>query len=187
MADRINARHILITGGVRSGKSKFAEDMAGGFGEKVIYLATAQALDIEMQERILKHQQRRPEDWTTIEEPLKIVEVLSQYQSGTTVLLDCLTLYLSNLFFKYEGMSAAQHEQVIGAKITSLAEMIKRSNANIIMVSNEIGWGLVPENALARRFRDLAGNANQIIATVCEEVYLMVSGLPIQIKGGRNV
>lgn len=187
MADLISVRHILVTGGARSGKSKFAENMAGKFGGNVIYLATAQALDNEMRERILKHQQRRSKDWVTIEEPLEIAEVLSKFQTGATVLLDCLTLYLSNLYFRYEELSTDKQEQAINVKITNLAETIKRSNANIIIVSNEIGWGLVPENALARRFRDLAGNANQTIATVCEEAYLMVSGLPVQIKGGRNV
>ncbi len=187
MIDTINTRHIFVTGGARSGKSKYAEGLAGSLGEKVIYLATAQALDTEMEERIQKHRQRRPGDWTTIEEPLEIPEVIAKYQSRTTILLDCLTLYLSNLFFKYEALPPNSQEQTIGAKIAVLAETIKRSNVNIIIVSNEIGWGVVPENNMSRRFRDLAGSANQTIAAVCDEVYLLVSGLPIRIKGGSDV
>lgn len=187
MANPTDTRHIFVTGGARSGKSKYAEGLAGSLGEKVIYLATAQALDTEMDERIQKHRQRRPVDWITIEEPLEIPEVLAKYQRGTTILLDCLTLYLSNLFFKYEELPLDCREGIIDAKIGVLAETIKRSNANIIIVSNEIGWGLVPENDLGRRFRDLAGSANQTIAAVCDEGYLLVSGLPVRIKGGSDV
>lgn len=179
-------RHFFITGGVRSGKSKFAENLAGELGGKVIYLATAQALDPEMEERINRHRQHRPNEWTTIEEPLEAVSVIAGFQSGTTVLLDCLTLFLSNLFFKYEDLPADRQEQAIYAQIKDLAKTVKRSSANIIIVSNEIGFGLVPENNIARRFRDIAGNANQTVAAACDEVYLMVSGIPVRIKGGRN-
>lgn len=178
-------RHIFITGGVRSGKSKFAEKLAGELDGKVIYLATAQALDTEMEERIKRHKQRRPIEWTTIEEPLKVVPVIDEFQSGTTILIDCLTLLLSNLFFKYENLTTDCQEQTIDAQIADLAETVNRSSANIIIVSNEIGFGVVPENDVARRFRDIAGNANQTIAAACNEVYLMVSGIPVRIKGGR--
>ncbi len=186
MTERISPRHILVTGGVRSGKSKFAEDLAGRLGGKVIYLATAEALDDEMRQRIEKHRRYRPHDWTTIEEPVQVPEVLSKYQKGTTVLLDCLTLYLSNLFFKYEHLDADGREQAVNDRITALAATVKRSDANIIIVTNEVGWGVVPDNELGRRFRDLAGSANQTIAAVCEEVYLMVSGIPVRIKGGKD-
>jgi adenosylcobinamide kinase/adenosylcobinamide-phosphate guanylyltransferase len=180
-------RHILVTGGTRSGKSKFAEDLAGRIGEEIIYLATAQALDDEMKERIKRHQQRRPKNWRTIEEPLEASGIISGCQRGATVLLDCLTLFLSNWFFKDEVLSLEYREEIINQKIASLAKTVKGSEANIIIVSNELGWGLVPENELSRRFRDLAGDANQRIAEVCEEVYLLISGIPVQIKGGRNV
>ncbi len=180
-------RHILITGGVRSGKSKFAEIFAKELGGRVIYLATAQALDAEMEERINKHREHRPVDWTTIEEPLEVVPVIAGFQNGTTILLDCLTLFLSNLLFKYDDLPVDRQEQAIDAQIADLTKAVNQSSANIIIVSNEIGWGLVPENALARRFRDLAGSANQRMAAVSDEVYLMVSGLPVRIKGGKDV
>jgi adenosylcobinamide kinase/adenosylcobinamide-phosphate guanylyltransferase len=180
-------RHILVTGGTRSGKSKFAEDLACAIGKEIIYLATAQALDDEMEERIKKHQQRRPKSWTTIEEPLEAAGIISGCHQGTTVLLDCLTLLISNWFFKVEGLSLDCREAAVERQIVSLAEAVKVSDANIILVSNELGWGLVPENELARRFRDLAGSANQRIAEVCEEVFLLVSGIPVPIKGGRDV
>ncbi len=187
MTEGINQKHIFITGGARSGKSKYAEDLAGELGGKVIYLATAQALDIEMKERIRKHRQRRPENWTTVEEPLDVTRVIAECQRGTTVLLDCLTLYLSNLFFKYEFLSVDCQEQTINNHIIELADIVKQSNANIIIVSNELGWGVVPENNLARRFRDLAGMANQTIAAICDEVYFLISGLPVRVKGGCDV
>lgn len=180
-------RHTLITGGVRSGKSKFAEKLAGAMGGKIIYLATAQALDAEMRERIDKHRRQRPVEWTTIEEPLEVVSVIAGHNSGTTILLDCLTLFLSNLFFRYADLPTERQEQTVFAQIEGLAEMVEGSSANIIIVSNEIGAGVVPENAVARRFRDLAGNANQRIAAACNEVFLMVSGIPVQIKGAGDV
>lgn len=177
----------MVTGGTRSGKSKFAEDLADAIGGEIIYLATAQALDDEMKERIKKHQQRRPKNWTTIEEPLEAARIISGCHQGTTVVLDCLTLLISNWFFKGEERSLDCREAFVDAEITSLAGAIMESNANLIVVSNELGWGLVPENELSRRFRDLAGNANQRIAEVCEEVFLIVSGIPLPIKGGSDV
>lgn len=187
MIDRNCARHVMVTGGVRSGKSRYAEEMAAKLGGKVTYLATAQALDVEMEERIERHQQRRPNDWKTIEEPLEVITVLSRCQKGDTVLLDCLILYLSNLFFKYAELPIGSQEQIISEKVADLAETVKRSKANVIIVTNEIGWGVVPDNSLARRFRDMAGTANQKLAAVCDEVYLLVSGLPIRIKGDNDV
>lgn len=177
----------MITGGVRSGKSKFAEELAGKLGGEIIYLATAQALDREMEERIKKHQQHRPQNWTTVEEPLEAARIIAGCRRETTVLLDCLTLYLSNWFFKDEDLSLDCREEIVSRAVTGLAETVKGSDANIIIVTNELGWGVVPENALARRFRDLAGRANQKIAECCDQVYLMVSGIPIRIKGGEDV
>lgn len=180
-------RHIMITGGVRSGKSKFAEELAGKLGGEIIYLATAQALDREMEERIKEHQQHRPQNWTTVEEPLEAARIIAGCQRGTTVLLDCLTLYLSNWFFKDEDLSLECREETVSRAVTGLAEAVKGSGANIIIVTNELGWGVVPDNTLARRFRDLGGRANQKIAEYCDQVYLMVSGIPIRVKGGEDV
>jgi adenosylcobinamide kinase / adenosylcobinamide-phosphate guanylyltransferase len=188
MKQLIKPRHLLITGGSRSGKSKFAECQAELLGGQVVYLATAEAGDSEMAERILKHQQRRPPDWVTVEAPLDVIKTLSCYQAGYTILVDCLTMYLSNLYFKYEQTSKAEAlPQLIDGEMTHLAEVITSSAANLIIVTNEVGWGIIPDNPLARVFRDLAGLSNQQIAAVCDEVYLVVSGIPMEIKGAADV
>lgn len=186
------SKHILVTGGTRSGKSQFAEKLAISFDTKVVYVATAFAPDgfndQEMSERIAKHRQRRPSEWLTIEKPLNIDEVLLTYQAGYTLIIDCLTIYVSNLLFQNENFSTeAEAETIIHNELVKLAEAIKSSTANVIIVSNEVGWGIVPENKLARIFRDLAGSTNQIIAKACHEVYLVVSGIPVKIKGEADV
>jgi adenosylcobinamide kinase/adenosylcobinamide-phosphate guanylyltransferase len=181
-------RHMLITGGSRSGKSRFAETQAGLLGNQVVYLATAENRDDEMAERIAKHRQHRPLDWLTVEAPLQVIEVLKRYQAGYTVLLDCLTLFLSNLYFKYEGeASEGELSQCIDREILQLTKIIASSDANLVIVTNEVGWGIVPDNPLARAFRDIAGSANQQIAAACSEVYLVVCGIPLQIKGVADV
>lgn len=188
MKQLIKPRHLLITGGSRSGKSKFAENQAELLGGQVVYLATAEAGDSEMMERILKHQQRRSTDWVTVEAPLDVVGTLERFQTGYTILVDCLTMYLSNLYFKYEStVKIEELPQRIHKEIAHLAEVITSSAANLIIVTNEVGWGIVPDNPLARAFRDLAGLSNQQIAAVCDEVYLVVSGIPMKIKGVADV
>lgn len=188
----LKPRHILVTGGTRSGKSEFAESLAGSLVGNVVYLATAAAYtainDEEMNLRIAKHQQRRPLQWLTVEEPINLHEILLKYQTGYTIILDCLTIYISNLLFTTEvPVAEADREIFIKNRLADLAEIINSSDANIIIVSNEVGWGIVPENKLARVFRDLAGIANQIIAGACSEVYLVVSGIPVKIKGEPDV
>ena len=188
MVEPILGRHILVTGGSRSGKSKFAEEQAVNLGDPVVYLATAQALDPEMEERIALHRKRRPADWLTVEAPLDVDLILPRYNDGYTVLLDCLTMYVSNLYFELEANAAAEVlETKLRQKVEVLALAVRTSRANLIIVTNEIGWGVVPDNALARRFRDLAGWANQVLASACNEAYLIVSGIPVRIKGGVNV
>ena len=151
----------------------------------MVYLATAEVRDEEMAERIIRHQQQRPPEWLTVEAPLDITGPLLKYQSGYTVLLDCLTMYLSNLYFHYESTCHAQElDGIILEKFNELVQVILNSKANIIIVTNEVGWGIVPENFIARKFRDLSGTVNQYIAGVCNEVYLLVCGIPMKIKGG---
>jgi adenosylcobinamide kinase / adenosylcobinamide-phosphate guanylyltransferase len=177
-------RHLLITGGVRSGKSRFAENLATEMAGQIVYLATAEPGDAEMAERIARHQQRRPKDWLTIETPLDVPMILRTYQGGYTILLDCLTLYLSNLYFKFQKISeAGELEELLHQELAGLAEIVATSEANLIIVTNEVGWGIVPENPLARAFRDLSGWANQQMARVCDEVYLVVCGIPMKFKG----
>ncbi len=173
---------IFITGGSRSGKSAFAEKLALASGGPLGYLATAQMLDGEMEERIRIHRERRGEEWHTIEEPTHLSQTLArcdgQYNS---ILVDCITLWLSNLMFKYE-----QAEEDIEARIAEDLQRLKTTLHGmvtpVIIVSNEVGMGIVPENDLARLFRDIAGRTNQILATAADEVHVVISGIPLKLK-----
>jgi adenosylcobinamide kinase / adenosylcobinamide-phosphate guanylyltransferase len=171
---------ILITGGCRSGKSRFASDFANQHFSKKLYLATCEALDEEMAQRIEHHKKMRGPEWQTLEEPVKIVEGIRQYEDGVEViLLDCITLWLSNLLTK------GNTDLKIMDEINRFVEMIKQTPASLVIVSNEVGMGIVPVDPLGRRFRDLSGMANQRIAQVAETVIFMVSGIPIFLKGAE--
>ncbi len=176
------SRTIFITGGARSGKSRFAEQTAHNFGAPLCYLATAQILDDEMGQRILKHQQRRGDAWLTIEEPLQLAETLANHD-GTynAVLIDCLTLWLSNLLMLHEYLGAKAEERILGY-VRNLAETLRGMKTPVIIVTNEVGMGIVPENKLARLFRDIAGQANQTIAATASEAWLVASGIPLKLK-----
>ena len=190
-----NSELIFILGGARSGKSSFALKLAESIKGKRLYIATAEALDDEMAKRIKKHKKERGDNWNTIEEPIKIVEVIKKnnpplppFTKGgkggfNVILLDCLTLWISNLMHrearsKGQGARGGRTLQ----KITDLISACKKAKASIIIVSNEVGLGIVPDNPLARQFRDIAGFANQKIADAAGEVYFMVSGIPLKIK-----
>ncbi|WP_261665070.1 bifunctional adenosylcobinamide kinase/adenosylcobinamide-phosphate guanylyltransferase [Deinococcus sp. Marseille-Q6407] len=166
----------FVTGGARSGKSSFAERLAAGYGAPVTYLATAQAFDDEMSERIARHRQDRPAHWQTWEEPLDVPAALRQAPDGT-VLLDCLSLWVSNLVLA-DWSDAA----VLTAADELLAAARARSGRTIL-VTNEVGFGIVPDNALARRYRDLLGWVNQRCAAESDQAWLLVSGLPVMLKG----
>ena len=163
----------LITGGARSGKSSFAEKLTLSFGKPVIYIATAQGFDEEMEKRIVIHQQRRGDVWRTINEPLAISNILISSDGQGACLVDCLTLWLSNLIFAEEDLPKAA---------SSLIDSITARHDPVILVTNEVGGGIVPENALARRFRDEAGHLNQIVAEAVDEVYTCISGIPVKLK-----
>lgn len=168
---------IFITGGARSGKSRFAVAEASKIKSKKLYIATAQALDEEMKERIEKHKKHRGKDWDTHEEPLDIVDVIKKNKDEYSVMVvDCLTLWLSNLMH-----SNKDTEQEIDCFVSSLSNI----NCTLFFVSNEVGMGIVPENELARKFRDIAGVLNQKIAAISDEVYLVTAGIPIKIKGEK--
>ena len=169
---------ILIGGGARSGKSSFAQKMAEELPGRRAYLATAQALDQEMEKRIAKHQADRGTNWhTTIEEPLELTGCLQQTSADFDIILvDCITLWLSNM------MGRNDSDQQILQAIDALADSLNLLPATIILVSNEVGLGLVPEHPLGRRFRDLAGLANQRLAKACREVYFTIWGLPQKLK-----
>lgn len=172
------AKNILITGGARSGKSRLAEHLAGEFGAPLGYIATGQAGDAEMAERIGRHQARRGPAWQTIEEPIALTQIIRERDGYfNTMLVDCITLWLTNLLLKYDD--AAQ----VLADVKELTEELPMLKTPLILVSNEVGMGIVPENRLARTFRDVAGEANEMIAKTADEVYVTLSGLPLKLKG----
>lgn len=169
------SRHILVLGGARSGKSAFAEQRATAHEQDRLYIATAEARDDEMRIRVAEHRKRRGDSWRTIEEPIRLPQILrGQCAANRFVLVDCITLWISNLMLSSED---------VGSALAELCELVPRLEGSVAFVSNEVGQGIVPANDLARRFRDEAGFANQKIAAACEEVYLLVAGLPLKIKG----
>jgi adenosylcobinamide kinase/adenosylcobinamide-phosphate guanylyltransferase len=163
---------ILITGGVRSGKSAIAEGRTLGFGTPAVYIATAQAFDGEMETRIATHQARRGAEWRTVQEPLDLVGALTA-TDGVPRLVDCLTLWLTNQMLGGHDWQAAGRD---------LCAALARQSAPVVLVTNEVGLGIVPENRLAREFRDAAGLLNQWVAAVADEVIFAVAGLPMKVK-----
>lgn len=176
---------IFITGGARSGKSNFAEKMALSLGKPVAYLATGQPLDKEMAYRIKKHKTKRSTEWETYEEPIEVSELVSSLGGEKEVILiDCLTLLVSNLLLREKNkVGNPQWEEKILLEIEKLTEISYQVPAQIIIVSNEVGMGLVPDNPLGRVYRDILGRANSIIANKADEVFMMISGIPLKIKG----
>jgi adenosylcobinamide kinase/adenosylcobinamide-phosphate guanylyltransferase len=168
----VSGRAILVLGGARSGKSRYAEGLAAGFAGRRAYIATPQPGDVEMAARISAHRAARALDWATIEAPLELVEALEQ-ATGDFVLIDCLTLWISNLLLA---------DLEVAPRIERLALALKARPGTLVMVSNEVGLGIVPDNPLARRFRDEAGLAHQHLAKASDEVIFMTAGLPARLK-----
>ena len=170
----------LVLGGARSGKSARALGMAEAQAAETsagrVFVATAEALDEEMADRIARHRAERSQAWRTIEAPLDLACALDGCSADDVVLVDCLTLWLSNSMLREDG----GHERRVDAMLLAL----RRRNEPTVVVSNEVGWGVVPDNALARRFRDEAGRLNQVVAAIADRVELVVSGLPLVLKGG---
>jgi adenosylcobinamide kinase/adenosylcobinamide-phosphate guanylyltransferase len=162
----------FVIGGARSGKSKFALEKASACKGKKIYIATAQAFDDEMAERIGKHKKERSAEWESLEEPLKIKEAVTSGKYDV-ILLDCLTLWLSNLLLNNKDVEK---------EIDSFCSSLPALNCSLFAVSNEVGLGIVPDNELSRKFRDLAGCLNQKVAKAADEVYLVTAGIPLKIK-----
>jgi adenosylcobinamide kinase/adenosylcobinamide-phosphate guanylyltransferase len=181
---------VLVTGGARSGKSTYAERIAGDCGNDVLYVATAVPVDVEMRDRIQKHRRQRPARWSTFEGYRELKRV---YQSGTpweAILVDCVTVMITNLLFEQTGedvenltsVELAEMEEAIHAEFREFLDEAVRHPCPVIMVANEVGFGIVPENKMARIFRDIAGRVNQYIASRADEVYLVVCGIPVKIK-----
>ena len=175
---------ILVTGGARSGKSSFAEKLALKLGGgRAAYIATAQIFDDEMNFRVKLHRERRGENWTTFEAPFAAEEKISEASKNfRAILFDCVTLYVSNFLCAAELDDEKILYDELRGLIQKLIDAAKNSDAAIIFVTNEVGGGIVPENKLARRFRDLAGLANQMLAAQSEKVFLTVAGLPVDLK-----
>ena len=169
----MGARLTLVLGGARSGKSRHAESLISALPPPWTYVATAEGLDSEMAERIAAHRGRRGERWNTIEAPRDIVAALAAHTTAP-MLIDCLTLWLSNVL-----LAGAD----VDAEIERLEQALTRTPAPVVLVANEVGFGIVPDNALARRFRDLQGFLNQRIAARADRVVLVVAGIPMTIKG----
>jgi adenosylcobinamide kinase/adenosylcobinamide-phosphate guanylyltransferase len=174
VTDNSGPRAILVTGGARSGKSRFAELLAADSGLEKVYVATGAAHDGEMAERIALHRDRRGNCWRTVEEPLDLCGALRRdCAEDRVVLVDCLTLWLSNLMFS---------EKDIAAESARLCAVLSTLSGPCIFVSNEVGMGIVPENSLSRAFRDAQGRLNQDMAQVCGKVVFVAAGLPILLK-----
>ena len=193
---------ILVTGGSRSGKSGFALELARAYEGPRIFLATAQPFDEEMARRIAAHQRDRPAGWELREEPIRVPEALAgALDSARTVILDCVTVWMANLLIGDdsfdEGSAAAQASLLVSRVRAAEASAANRGGAKstayggakstayggaVIVVTNEVGSGIVPDNEISRRFRDCAGRANQVIAREADEVYSMISGIPVRIK-----
>ena len=165
----------MVTGGQRSGKSVFAERLALSMSAHPIYLATARVYDEEMRKRVEIHKQRRAKQWQNIESPLYITE--NEFQDSDVVLLDCLTLWATNWFFEHRE----QAKEALGEMKRQIESAIN-TGATFIMVTNEIGLGGVSANAMQRQFADLQGYLNQFVAEKADDVYLIVSGIPVKIK-----
>lgn len=170
---------IFVTGGARSGKSDFAQNLAEGLRGKRLFLATAEALDEEMMQRVQKHRKQRDNQWDTMENPVYLGEALRSVSgSYETILVDCLTVWMSNLLCEYPD----QNER-ISEMVDDFFLGIDGFNGTIIAVSNEVGAGIVPDNKLARVYRDRLGLLNQRMARRADEVYMLFSGIPLRIKG----
>ena len=166
---------MLVTGGARSGKSAFAEGLAGSTGAPVTYVATGEALDPEMTRRIAHHRERRPKDWATVEEPLHLAGALTGIQG--TIIVDCLSLWVSN-----QLMVRRSDDDVLRAA-DALVAAAALHRGLVVFVTNEVGSGVVPDNDLARRYRDLLGWVNQKVAHASSDARQLASGLPVRLKG----
>lgn len=171
------SKNLFVLGGARSGKSRYAQARAEAFTGACIFIATAQAFDVEMSDRIAQHRADRGTRWSTVEAPVDVAGAIAAHDAHDTVLLiDCLTLWASNLMFE---------ERDIRSETERLVAVIRTVRSPLIFVANEVGLGIVPDNVLARRFRDIAGSINQAVAAASDEAVMMFAGLPMWLKNSR--
>ena len=178
---------ILITGGVRCGKSRFAERLADDLGnDRVVFIATAEAGDDDMRARIAVHRASRPTSWATREAPVDVAaaidEVSAHREPPRAIIVDCLTLLVSNILLGRDGGDEETAASRVDRQAGAICKACARTHATVIVVTNEVGWGVVPATSLGRRYRDLLGAANQMLAAASKTVYLLVAGIPVDVK-----
>jgi len=169
---------VLFTGGAGSGKSARAEQYAAMLKQRVVYIATAEAGDDEMRARIAQHQRRRLASWDTLEAPMAVAAALAELEAGTVALLDCLSLLVSNLLLTHEADPAP----AVDTEIAAILAAARDRDLTLIVVTSEVGMGIVPAYSLGRTYRDLLGRANQQVAAAADEVYLLVCGIPVEMR-----
>ena len=186
--ERVRLVNILIIGGARSGKSRFAQEIALKSGKPVLFVATAEAGDEEMRRRIEEHRKTRPTAWNTLEVTTHIgSQIRKKFGGAEVIIVDCITLLVNNIFSQYsdqngEPAEASLIEQKVTSEINELLKCISHIDASFIIVTNEVGLGVVPATRMGRLYRDLLAKANRMLAQAADEVYLMVAGLPQLIK-----
>ena len=189
MADGQTAGPSLVLGGIRSGKSAFAEGLVAGLGLPVVYLATGVAVDEAFAQRIRRHQESRPAEWATVEAPLDpaaaLDAALPDNGSKCAVLVDSLDTWLSNVMLEHETLPAPELEAMVMFRLDALLDVARRSSLEMVLVSSEVGLTLVASTELGRRFQDLLGMVNQRAAASCPRVFLVVAGVPITVKDER--
>jgi adenosylcobinamide kinase / adenosylcobinamide-phosphate guanylyltransferase len=178
---------ILITGGVRCGKSRFAEQLADELGdERVVYIATAEAGDDEMQAKIAVHRASRPGSWATLENAVDVAAAIdlasSHREPPRAIIVDCLTMLVSNILLGRDGGDEETSASRVDRQAEAICKACERTRATVIVVTNEVGWGVVPATSLGRRYRDLLGAANQVLAAASKKVYLLVAGIAVDFK-----
>jgi len=174
----------LVTGGARSGKSRFARDLAARYLGRRAFIATAEAMDDEMRDRIRRHREERGELYATVEEPIDLAAALGRLPGDTEVaIIDCLTVWLGNLLHR-RGQGGGGAELVDLPEVSAFLAAVADPPCSLVLVTNEVGFGVIPENALARRYVELLGRLNQDVAERAARVVLLVSGLPLALKGG---
>nr|WP_207713445.1 MULTISPECIES: bifunctional adenosylcobinamide kinase/adenosylcobinamide-phosphate guanylyltransferase [unclassified Fusibacter] len=185
----------LVTGGARSGKSTFAEKLVASFGDNICYIATSIPFDEGMIDRIKKHKEQRPSDWDTLEAYEDIhLHIAKRTGNYDAYILDCITLLVTNLMFKdmpdydtldFDGIEGI--ERMIAEQIDLMVQAMRLADDNVVLVTNEVGLGIVPENKIARVYRDIAGRVNQQLGNLCDDVYLVVCGQAMHIKKGEVI
>jgi adenosylcobinamide kinase/adenosylcobinamide-phosphate guanylyltransferase len=184
---------MLLLGGARSGKSHFAQEYARRSGEKVLFVATATAGDEDMRLRIVKHKKDRPSNWRTLEATTEIgIRIEANAGDAELIIIDCITLLVNNIFSRYDEkqfntISDVLLEKEVITEIEQLQKCLRKLDASFLIISNEVGLGLVPDNRMGRLYRDILGRANQMLAQTADEVFLLVAGIPMRVKPNETI